>query len=651
MATNEKKSIFSSLHNKNKRAMSEADRAELQMREMRRQQETRSLLRREEDYVRVEIDESGPFHIVHLSDIHFGAESVDYEYLDEVMRYILETPGVYVMFYGDLIEGFNKEYTDTNSANLLIPVEEQIIMLRERYLKPLHAAGKILSMVSRFTQSHEGWLLKQSNMDIYPLLTLDMSIPLVGNGGITEIVAKNDHVVRVRCFHNSPKGGNEMTPVSGLRNSEAPLPGYVDMVVAGDRHTLGGSHAMEKSPDGTITVYVQIAPFKGNINSPMPDRLMQAKNGNRKFAPGGSSTIHEKINGKPTIHSVRNLEEANNRERIRRLGDLLDADSAARDEIMAAIANKPEMTIQFNPDRSKKRVQDDERANQSYVKTTHDIYNADFLAAFIISGIRAGSKSRNKKKEQQFTDKVSRVSNEIVISGAENIDRTVVASPTREETVSGYIGMLNQLNWLVQLNDSTLRHEGWKKSVVREGTGYMAGTAIQEEGGAMLLDNEGEMFLVMRDQNGKIKQTWSGVLIDGTGGGAAPKDPYRMAVATELEKFGGENRSHDLVIGSRSSSAGVQSRFNPKTGDDQLFIAPGRIANESVVGGKGRSSRTAEGGLGAFLTIWGEAYPFMTLEEAEELNKDFPAFAHLMMNGTINSMIKGLERKGGKKRR
>lgn len=648
MANGERRLISSRMASR--KPLSESERANLRMQEMRREQESRSKLRREQDYVRVEIDEDGPFHIVHLSDIHFGHDAVDYDYLDQVIGYILQTPGVYVMFYGDLIEGFNKEYTDTNNQHLLLPVEEQIITLRERYLKPLSEKGKILSMVSRFTQSHEGWLLKEANMDIYPLLTLDMNIPLVGNGGIVEVVAKDNHNVRIRCYHNSPKGGNEMAPVMGLRNSEAPLPGYVDMVVAGDRHTLGGSHAMEKAADGTITIYIQIPPFKGNENSLMPDNLMQAKYGNRKFAPGGSSTIHEKINGTKYIHSVRDLEETTNRDRIHRLGDALDADDAARQEIEAEMANKPAMSVEFNSEKSRKRVQEDERDHQCYVKTTHDFQNADYIAAFIASGIRTGSKSHSKKREAHFVSTVAGIKNSVVIAGVENIDRSVVRSSNRETLVGGYISLLGQLNWLIQLNDATLGNEGWKKPVTRDGNSYMPGTAIQEDGGAVLLDNEGEMFFAMRDEHGRIKQTWSGLLIDGTGSGVAPKDPYRMGVSTELEKFQGEGSSHDIIVGSRSSSAGIQSRYNPKISDDQLFIAPGRLAYESVVGGKGKRSRTAEGGLGVFLTIWGEAYPFMTLDEAKELDKDFPAFAYLMVNGTLNNIIRGLE-KHGKKRR
>src|SRR5258706_13444077 len=109
--------------------MTETDRAQLRMQEMRREQKARSTLRREQDHVRIEIEAKGSFHIVHLSDIHFGHDAVDYDYLDDVIRYILETPNVYVMFYGDLIEGFNKEYTDTNNQHLLLPVEEQIITL------------------------------------------------------------------------------------------------------------------------------------------------------------------------------------------------------------------------------------------------------------------------------------------------------------------------------------------------------------------------------------------------------------------------------------------------------------------------------------------------------------------------------------------
>lgn len=625
--------------------MSEEERQKKRMEAMLREQRSRSELRREEDYVRVEIDKSGPFNIVHLSDIHFGHDAVDYSYLDKVMEYILDTDGVYLMLYGDLLEGFNKEYVDTNNQHILLPLDEQVLAFRERYLKPLYKKGKILGMVSRFTQSHENWTLKNDNLDLYPLLTVDMDIPLIGNGGILEVVSQDDHHVRIRCFHNPPRGGSEISPLSGLRGSESNLPGYVDMVVAGDRHTLGGTFAVEKDPDGTLTVYCHLPPFKGNENSPMPDYLMMAKYGNRPMAAGATTTLHGKDSNGPYIYASQDPKKASSLDVLRRFGDILDSDPAARDEIQAQIADEEEMRVEFNRSKSKSRVVDDEQAEKSLVRVGFDVYNARWINLSTISRLRAGSSSSDPKQLRKFAEALSQVQNNITLLGPQNLDQSTPTKPNRESIVENYLSILNPLigHIAVVLNDSTLRHEAWKKDHIGSGS-YMAASIIKDRTGAHLVDNGVTVSFSMKDQNNRTTKTWAAMMLDGSGSRTAPRDPFRYGMSEELEQSRQRGKTHDIIIASRSPIAGYQSRNNSKINEEQLFIADGGFSSEITIGGKGNSTRAAQGGVGAVLTET-DLFPYVSVDQMIEITRYMPEYTYAMANRILTNLIQTIEKK------
>jgi hypothetical protein len=94
-----------------------------------------------------------------LSDLHYGSDTCDYEYLQKEVDYIKATPNVLTMLKGDLIENANKESPADSVFRQMFPPSEQ----RERLLKTLAPiAHKILYSI-RGNHGHRA--VKAADMD------------------------------------------------------------------------------------------------------------------------------------------------------------------------------------------------------------------------------------------------------------------------------------------------------------------------------------------------------------------------------------------------------------------------------------------------------------------------------------------------------
>src|SRR5258708_6538889 len=164
-----------------------------------------------------------PFGNFYSSDQHFGTDASDLTVFDEHVKLVKETPGFVMTFGGDLVDGFNPAYLSTIVMHLLLPLHDQLIDFRDEYIEPLSKLGKVLGLVSNFTESHENWMMKLLAFNPYAVLTDRLNLDLIGNGGILGLHFPKGQEYLIRMFHNAPKRGSDKNPMGGPKNSEKVL--------------------------------------------------------------------------------------------------------------------------------------------------------------------------------------------------------------------------------------------------------------------------------------------------------------------------------------------------------------------------------------------------------------------------------------------
>jgi hypothetical protein len=94
----------------------------------------------------------GPVALVETADWHMGGQGVDYPRLDEELRLMTETPGMWVVGAGDLLDQFILSSLRWTRDNNRLAIRDEWVLLR-RMLKII--APKLLVVVSG---NHDNWL-------------------------------------------------------------------------------------------------------------------------------------------------------------------------------------------------------------------------------------------------------------------------------------------------------------------------------------------------------------------------------------------------------------------------------------------------------------------------------------------------------------
>lgn len=588
----------------------------------------REEFRLEKDQITITVEEKGPVLHYHLSDIHFGHDAVNYELFEQIVDYILETDNVIVTFYGDVVEGLQPEYLSTNVMHTLAPLDRQLFVFRDRYIRHLCKKGKIVSMVSQFSASHENWMLKLQSFDPYMILADGTDLTLVSNGGTITAYYPGKYVEVTRAFHNSPRGGNDLSPVGGLRASEKNLSGRSDIVVGGHYHTAGPAASREWDADGETTTYMQLGAFKGT-DATIPDYHSVQKFGGRRSGPAGSSTLHIPRPGsdKRIIVPSLDLNEGVYLNEAARLIDLAENNSAVdelREKIFQEVESQPE--VHFNRKKSRRQNEESHSANKevtSFKKLYYDIYTKLPYLVMNTAMFRENSRSADIKRLENIISLVAEnpyaaviVLRQMIDAGVEkHFDREMIVdrlvrrfAPIAQQEAEG--GNPKILAWLF---DGILRYEEWKypkrkmqdkegKSYYEDENGFMAGTYISENTGSPLINNQGELILSVKSgRNGRGKQDYNVMVVDRTGRAGSSADPTRGLLSVEMQDRATKG-FHDIVVGGHLPKAANLLRYDSKEQDNQLVMATGILAKEHSHGGKGNRAAGSPGGSGFIIT-------------------------------------------------
>ena len=147
-------------------------------------------------------DPNLPVGIVFISDIHAGASGVRYDLLRRDMEIVRDTPGLYTIINGDLIENV-KPQSKAGAAlyTALFPSpREQLAYVQER-LKII--TGKVIVLAQG---NHDAWDGKWAGIDRLPELATELGAAYFTEGGGTVFVDVGGERYTIVTRHNS--GGN-----------------------------------------------------------------------------------------------------------------------------------------------------------------------------------------------------------------------------------------------------------------------------------------------------------------------------------------------------------------------------------------------------------------------------------------------------------
>jgi hypothetical protein len=179
--------------------------------------------------------------IVTLGDIHFGNPcftEASEEKLNGYIKYILNTPGVYTVLMGDLIESANERAT----FKLKITPQEQYEWILEKFT-PLAKAKKIIAITCG---THERWILTDKGFDLVKNLSKSLEVPYLGDAGYIGVkVGKQFYTLYV----THPKGGaiQKSSKIKVLEDLGAIHD--VDIILCGHMHAIITEDQIKRRPN------------------------------------------------------------------------------------------------------------------------------------------------------------------------------------------------------------------------------------------------------------------------------------------------------------------------------------------------------------------------------------------------------------------
>jgi predicted phosphodiesterase len=192
-------------------------------------------LRRTEDLwkdeVNIKVQTGGlPFFLMPLSDLHLGSSQVEYDKVEQYLRYLKDYP-VYTILIGDLADNFSPTAIPSGMNEALAPPTDQFGFIRA-FFKDF--SQKIISNVSG---NHDSRTSNKSGVDIFRWLAEDLQIPLLHAGGTINLTV-DDQTYKILCFHQISRFNSSFNPThSGKRALE--FYKDADVVISGHTHRGG----------------------------------------------------------------------------------------------------------------------------------------------------------------------------------------------------------------------------------------------------------------------------------------------------------------------------------------------------------------------------------------------------------------------------
>jgi predicted phosphodiesterase len=191
-----------------------------------------------------------PFMLMPLSDLHIGAEGVDYQELKKHLDFIKENP-VYTVLVGDLVDNFSPlKHPTAMKEDVMSPTDQWAIA--RSFFKEYE--DKIIGVVSG---NHDEWT-GAVGIDIYRWLTEDLNIPLLKGGGSLRLNI-DDQEFKIRLWHRIARLNSQFNYTHAGKQALRLAGDDSDVIITGDKHLGGIEQTYIGNKKRTI---VQLGTFK-----------------------------------------------------------------------------------------------------------------------------------------------------------------------------------------------------------------------------------------------------------------------------------------------------------------------------------------------------------------------------------------------------
>lgn len=582
--------------------------------------------------VTVDIKTNDPIQIVHLSDLHIGHFATNHDLINDFLDYIRTTPNCYVIFYGDLLEGYKAEYADTSASQTVWDAGKQKDVFNI-IMRDLVANNKLIALVGGY-HGHDMWPMEQSTVDLYNEDYLRGKV--VETDGKINLRFPDRKVETILAYHDPGKGGSNFNPVGSQRAKLQDRMG--DNVLGGHYHSRGGV-ASDVDTSGRVVNLAATATFKGLKDFIQHDRLLRDK-GVRPCPPGVATThIHDGGKSEHVTYITPDLDRAAKLLKAENFNHRVEAlfNEAARHkaieeltaEMEKMVGNRTQLKFERYNSRIRKTDEYAGKITKHWKELAYSFLHTVLpIQLYFIAHYRAGSRTSDEKQTQKILNEVRASNHAYVCFLRQMVDQDLAKDNEREvevyemlEQVKDLYGpLINEdsgvrpkvLGWMY---DGALRNEGWKTArpeykMNEDGTwkvvtykdkkgneriqkeGFYAASEIENDRKVPLIDNKGELNLAFTD--GLRYRLY---LLDALGRSASVDNPQQGLRRMEL-RHSKQNEPHDLIVGGNMPIASVAMLYDHKLHAHQGFISPGHLA-EWMGFGKQNTSEASPGGQSA----------------------------------------------------
>lgn len=143
---------------------------------------------------------SNRISVVNIADLHWGHLDVDYDFLDNSLSIVEDTPNVVGVLTWNLLDAAIPAKFPDGVMWSGQTAQEQVYTFRDK-LRQMYEKGKILAAIGD-SSCHEGWSKRATGWMIYRELFDGIDIPLLVNGGYLDI-GVGSQTYRLGLFHKT----------------------------------------------------------------------------------------------------------------------------------------------------------------------------------------------------------------------------------------------------------------------------------------------------------------------------------------------------------------------------------------------------------------------------------------------------------------
>jgi len=166
-----------------------------------------------QEYAEVRLNpvDNNKVFLVNGSDLHWGHNDVDYDFLDSSLKIIEDTPNIAMALGWNILDAAIPAQFPDGLLWSGQSAQEQVYTFRDK-LKQLDSKHKILAAIGD-CNCHEGWMKKKAGWAVYRELFEGIDVPLLINGGYLDINV-GEQKYRLSMFHK-PKYWSSLNKTHG----------------------------------------------------------------------------------------------------------------------------------------------------------------------------------------------------------------------------------------------------------------------------------------------------------------------------------------------------------------------------------------------------------------------------------------------------